>query len=119
MAVSSDASKPDLSEFGEGPSAVTDADLYDGPTVVRPPRFRMADEPAPLMPARSTGAYVATITAAMDVLSARLLALIAVVGAVAMWSYAVYDPVQVRTIAAAAFSVTVLLPIVILYWKRG
>jgi hypothetical protein len=69
--------------------------------------------------ARSRRDYVATITAALDMLGSRILALIAVIAACAMWSFAVYDPQPQRTYAAIAFSLTVFLPAVALYWRRG
>jgi len=98
---------PDLGDLSD--------ELYDGP--VPGPRFAMMPEPP--TPARQTPAYVGALTAAIDVISARLLGLLAVTGAVAMWGYAVYDPIPVRTMAAGGFSITVLLPLVILYWRRG
>ena len=100
------------------PSPVNPAELYDGPepNVAQFPKFAPLPDPPD---ARSRPDYVATITAALDVLGARLLALIAVIAACAMWGFAVYDPTQMRTYAAIGFSVSVLMPTVALYWKRG
>jgi len=71
------------------------------------------------MDPRARAEYVATITAALDVLNARLLGLIATIAACLMWSWAVYEPELLRTYAAIGFSLTVLAPIVLLYWRRG
>lgn len=62
--------------------------------------------------------FVRTLNIAMSILSLRILALIALVGAVGMFSYAVSDPVPWRLYAAVAFAVVVLWPIVWLYLKR-
>jgi len=45
--------------------------------------------------------------------------LIAVLAACGMWGWAVYEPEQLRTIAASLFSITVLMPLVYLYAKQG
>ena len=103
------------------PSPVNPADLYDGPdpNVAQFPKFAPLPDPDLSTDKRSRPDYVATITAALDVLGARLLALIAVIAACAMWGFAVYDPTQMRTYAAIGFSLTVLMPTVALYWRRG
>lgn len=56
--------------------------------------------------------YVGTINAAIDVISARLLCLIAVVGAVGMFGWAVVDPLPWRTYTVAAYAVVVIWPLV-------
>jgi hypothetical protein len=101
------------------PRLVEDKDLYDGP--LPPPHearlnFLPAEEKKD---ARSRPDYVATITAALDMLGTRILALIAVIAACVIWAFAVYDPQQQRLYAAVGFSVTVLLPLVVLYFRRG
>jgi hypothetical protein len=104
------------------PNPVNPADLYDGPDPnvahFPPPKFSpLPDDLSTDKRARPD--YVATITAALDVLGARILALIAVVAACAIWGFAVYDPTQMRTYAAIGYSLTVLIPTVALYWRRG
>jgi len=108
-------------------SSVDPADEYDGPI---PPdnvtplpgrneplaRFHILPDREP---PRARRDYVAVMTAALDVLNARLLGLIATVAACVMWGFAVYDPSTLRSLAAIGFSVTVLAPIVLLYWRRG
>ena len=120
-----------LSLPSELPEGVEQADLYDGPKPVEnvvampPPPPRPEPTPVPEPQVRSSPIaqikkeYPAVLIAALDVLSARLLGLIAVVAACGIWSFAVWDPNPVRTIAAGLFSVTVLGPIVALYWKAG
>jgi len=103
------------------PSPVDPADLYDGPAPVMqfPGQPKFTPLPDLSTDKRSRPDYVATITAALDVLGARLLALIAVIAACAMWSWSVYKPEPDRLYAAIGFSLTVLLPLVVLYFKRG
>ena len=55
----------------------------------------------------------------IEIASTRLLALIAVIGGVAIWGYAVVDPSQLRLYAGAGFSLGILLPLVVLYFRRG
>lgn len=103
------------------PRLVEPGDLYDGP---EPPPPLPLEQRVNFLPpekkdARSRPDYIATITAALDMLGSRILALIAVVAACVMWFWAVYDPELQRTYAAVAFSVTVFLPTVVLYFKRG
>jgi hypothetical protein len=121
------------------PEGVDQADLYEGPkpgenvVAMPPPRIVQASPEVAGQMAVSLNVpqyglsptaqvkkeYPAVLIAALDVLSARLLGLIAVVAACGIWSFAVWDPNPVRTIAAGLFSVTVLGPIVALYWKAG
>ena len=55
----------------------------------------------------------------IEIASTRMLALIALIGGVAIWSYAVFDPSILRLYAGAGFSLGVLMPLVVLYFKRG
>jgi hypothetical protein len=63
--------------------------------------------------------YVAALTAAIDVLAARLLCLIAVIGAVAMFGWSCVDPTPWRTYTDIAFAVVVVWPLVYLHLKKG
>ncbi|MDE2098061.1 MAG: hypothetical protein KGL39_12480 [Patescibacteria group bacterium] len=60
---------------------------------------------------------VAILRTLLNVAAARSLALLAVLGAVAIWGYAAYDPQVLRLYAGAGYSVGVLIPILYLYWK--
>lgn len=97
------------------PRPVEEGDLYTGP---EPPAAEFIP-PSTTGDARRRPDYVATIAAALDMLGARIVVLIAVLSACGMWAYAVYDPQLQRTYAAIAFSLTVFLPAVALYWRRG
>lgn len=102
------------------PRVVDPADLYDGPEPgPEPAPGQFAFLPPERPDTRSRPDYVATITAALDMLGSRLLALICAIAACAMWGWAVYEPEPQRTYAAIAFSLTVFLPAVALYWRRG
>ena len=109
----------DRSSTGVDPS-----ELYDGPVPAGnvehfPGSARFVPLPDPPTSARAKPEYAAILTAALDTISARLLGLIATVAACGMWGFAVFDPQVPRTYAAVGFSLTVLLPLVALYWRRG
>jgi hypothetical protein len=110
-------------------------ELYDGPATAGPatagsvtagnvtqfpamPPGRIEFVPAPA-PVVSRAQYTEAITAALHIVSARLLGMIAVVGAVLMFGWAVYDPQPWRLAAVGTYAAVVLWPIVFLYVKRG
>lgn len=115
------------------PQGVAQDELYDGPrpngagqpkpnqrpnlpdpeAILTPIPQKQQRQPAPQV------SEAAVLSAALDVLSARLMGLIAVLAACGMWGWAVYEPEQLRTIAASLFSITVLMPLVYLYAKQG
>jgi hypothetical protein len=117
------------------PEGVSEADLVDGPkvhhlksgraTFLPPDPAALAKAiPLPLMPSLSATAelkrdYPAAIELALDVLSARLLGLIALVTACIVWGGVIWDPTLWRVIAASAFSLLVFLPVTALYWRAG
>jgi len=87
---------------------------------IPPPSDRGVDFHSQVAPVPEVkNGYPAVLIAALDVLSARLLGLLAVIAACAIWSFAVWEPETMRTVAASLFSVTVLLPLIVLYWKAG
>jgi hypothetical protein len=49
----------------------------------------------------------------------RMLLLLAVVISAPIWCYTVFDPAPYRIAAAGAFSAVTVLPLVVLYFKRG
>lgn len=63
--------------------------------------------------------YVAMVNAALAVASTRILSLIAMIGAVSMFAYAVYDPMPVRSYTAGAYAVLVLGPMLWALIKKG
>jgi hypothetical protein len=100
------------------PKLVEPTDLYDGPEP-SPPGVNFLPPPPESKSARARPDYAAILTAALDVLGARLLGLIATIAACLLWGWAVYQPETLRTYAALGFSLTVLAPIVAVYFKRG
>jgi hypothetical protein len=78
-----------------------------------------------MQPIPSVSAQVATsadrqadiISNALDMVSARLLGVLALVAACAIWGYAVYDPTTPRTVASTLYSITVLAPVMGMYWR--
>lgn len=67
---------------------------------------------------RPPPAYVGALNAAIDLVSARMLGLLAVVGAIAMFGYAVYRPEEWRTYTVGLYAIVVLWPLVYLYLKK-
>lgn len=63
--------------------------------------------------------YLQAVNAALDIAGARVLALLAVIGGISMFLYAVYDPLPWRTYTVAAYSAVVLWPVIWLSWKKG
>jgi len=57
--------------------------------------------------------------AVSQILATRVLLLIAVVTASGVWGYTIYDPLQLRIIAASAFSVLGVAPLIWLYFRKG
>jgi hypothetical protein len=100
-------------------------EMYDGadPNVTQfPPRNAPSFTPITTdedRDARKRKDYVAMLAATVDVLAARLLALIAVVGAAVMFIWAVYDPQPWRLYSAVSFAVFVLWPLTWLHLKKG
>jgi hypothetical protein len=63
--------------------------------------------------------YIQALNAALDIASARILGLIAVIGAVLMFGFAVWEPLPWRTYSVVAYAIVVLWPITGLYLKKG
>ena len=66
-----------------------------------------------------TPAYVATAKVVAQILATRVLLMIAVITASGVWAFTIYDPLQLRIIAASSFSVLGVMPLIYLYFKRG
>jgi len=62
---------------------------------------------------------LATMQALAMILSARALALLAVIGAFVLTFMAILDPVPLKLYLTFGFDVFVLVPTVALYWQRG
>lgn len=63
--------------------------------------------------------YLDAVHAALDIAGARILALIAVIGSVGIWTYASLDPSLLRLYAGVGCSAGVLIPCLLFYIKRG
>ena len=87
---------------------------YDDAGQLKAPARQEREAPRP-----TQGQYLAMVRAALDIASANTLGLIATISACVIWFWAVYDPNPLRTYAAAGFSVSVLIPTIVLCWKRG
>lgn len=97
---------PNVASFPQPPQAV-------------PPRVRFDPEPGPQREEDVGPALLGMAQAIARICATRILLLLAVVTASAIWCYTVYDPSQMRIIAAGVFSACILWPLVMLYWKRG
>lgn len=53
-----------------------------------------------------------------DVLNTKLLAVLALLGAVCMWGETIYEPDTLRIWASAIYSVVVLIPVLLLYARK-
>lgn len=62
---------------------------------------------------------VAAVRAGLDIVSARLLALLAVIGGIAIWAWAVTNPAQWTFIISCGYSAGIVLPTVWLHSKKG
>lgn len=114
-----------IDALGDQPAAIDYArEGFDGPApgnveqFPKQPLFRAPISERAVDP-RTTKQYVGVIKAAMDVLSARLLGLLAVIGAVGMFAYAVFDPIPWRTYTVVSYALVVLFPTIWLYLKKG
>jgi len=112
------------------PAGVEVEELYDGPVpgqVVSHPAQLVRPIPQQVPPKQADVSYTtpkkdeypAAVMVALDVLSARLLGLVALVTGCFIWGFVVWDPNLWRVIAASAFSALVFLPIMVIYWKAG
>jgi hypothetical protein len=73
----------------------------------------------PHQPRQIQAAYVAAITAAIDIASVRMLGFLGVIGALIMFGYATYDPTPIRLWTVGIYAAVVLWPLVYLYVARG
>lgn len=123
------------------PAGVDPSELYDGPRVVplasgKATLLAPEDLVKPIPPAHPTPPppppasevsqdtkqqteYALVIGLALDVLSARLLGLVALVTGCFLWGCVVIYPEEMRIIAAACFSVTLFGPAMWVCWKHG
>lgn len=65
-----------------------------------------------------TAQVLTTLNVMYELVSARLLGVIAVFGALGIFGYAVYDPDRIRTATAALYAFGVVWPLVWLYMRK-
>ncbi len=87
--------------------------------MTEPTRLHFVDEVPGPTEADIGPNYVEMARAVANICSARILALIAVIGAVAMFGYAVLSPEPWRLYAAVSYAAFVLFPIVLLHLRKG
>ena len=66
-----------------------------------------------------TPSYVQWARTVSQILATRILLLIAVLTASAVWGVTIWQPDELRIIAASAFSVLGVAPLIVLYAKKG
>ena len=74
---------------------------------------------APEAPHELRREYVAAVRAGVDVLNARLLGLIAVLGGVGIWTWAVMAPAPWTFITGCGYSAGVVIPTLWLFGRKG
>lgn len=82
------------------------------------PTFKFADH-QPIEPEDVTPGLIEMARAVASIAASRILALIAVLGAVGIFLWATWDPQPWRTGAAALYAILVLWPLVFLYLRKG
>lgn len=81
------------------------------------PQARVQPLFTPTLPAPERGLSVLEAVAAIA--SARILALIALLGSVAIWGWVAYEPTILGLWTGAGVSMGVLVPCLWLSWKKG
>jgi len=67
---------------------------------------------------RKIDSGLTVLEAISAILAARILALLAVFGALGIWVWAAYDPLLLRIYAGLGVSLTVLVPCLLLYHRH-
>jgi hypothetical protein len=84
------------------------------------PRFQpVVDAPAGPAEHDLTPSLIDMARAISAICASRLLLLLAVLIAAPIWWYAVYEPTNLRIVAATAYAVVTVFPLTALYWRRG
>jgi hypothetical protein len=83
------------------------------------PSFRIEPEPGPAREEDVGPALLEMAQAIARICATRILLLLAVITASGVWSFCVYEPTQLRIIAAAVFSGLTVFPLVFLYLRKG
>lgn len=83
-----------------------------------PPRLQFSER-QPVEERDLTPSLIEMARAVAAIAATRILALIAVVGAVAIFLWSSFDPVPWRVYGAGSYAVVVLWPLVYLYLRKG
>jgi len=103
-------------------SSISEEELYDGPL---PYSQRVNGQPlfAKVQPEQKEDEKLPSmallVNLALEVLSTRLIALMAMAGAIGIWCYAVYSPDTLRLIAGGGYSIGVLIPAIYAMLRKG
>jgi hypothetical protein len=81
--------------------------------------FANEQPPGPSEDEHVTTNFVEVARAISKICATRMLLLIAVLTGAGVWAWTIYDPVQLRIVAAVAYSIVFVLPQTLLYWRRG
>ena len=105
------------------PDDIDALEMYDGPTPGMPPRPNghaapPVAPPAPIVETRDER-YAQAFALALDVLSARLLGLVAMTGAIIVFVFLMIWPDMLRLYGAVAYCGGVIVPMTVLYVRRG
>ncbi len=102
---------------------------YDHQLIEESPKARPFSEPASLTPVRLPEApkptpvdysqMITTIAAWKDILNARLLALLALAGAMVGFGFCMYNPDSLRLWGLGIYSVLCVWPVIALYFRKG
>lgn len=66
-----------------------------------------------------TAQYLGAINAAIEIAAIRVLGLLALLGALALFAFAMYDSTTLRMYTAIAYAFVVLWPMVYMYLSKG
>lgn len=70
-------------------------------------------------PSEDLALAIAVITQWRKIINARLLVLIALMGALAVYGLTMYDPSTLRLVGSGLYSMCVLWPVIALYLRKG
>jgi hypothetical protein len=79
----------------------------------------LPDEPPGPSERDVTPSLIEMARAVAAICASRILLLLAVLISAPIWTYTAYEPSTLRIVAASAYSVLGVLPLVVLFYKRG
>lgn len=110
----------DPARHSQPPPVVNFPGAQPPPARPAPPPVQAPQRPLFSEPVQQVNAqYIQMARAVSQILATRILLLIAVLTASGIWAFTIYDPVQLRIIAAGSFSVLGVAPLIWLYFRKG